>query len=136
MVCFTLALPLLDGWLLVYLLSPMTMHSLDLLPSLNLQIVSTSWIPLQTFQRTHKRLCTLLLHLPLVLLPLRKLLTPSHSLSRWMLRSLLRSSGSWIQSLQRSPGPTLIMSSVKRNSSPRKKGSTRYRIITLSLCYP
>ena len=64
------------------LLLPMTILSLDSLPLQNLQTVSTSQIPLQTFQRTYKRLCTQLLHSHSVLLPLRKLLASSHLLSR------------------------------------------------------
>ena len=88
--------------------SPMMMLSSDSLPSPNLQTVYNSWIPLWTFQRTPRSLYTLLQHLPSDLPPSRKLLTPSHSLSGWVLRSHLRLSRSWIQSQQRSPRPILI----------------------------
>ena len=89
------------------LLLTMTL-SLDSLLLPNLQIVYNLWTPLQTFQRTSGSLHIPLQHLPLDLLPSRKLLAPSYSLSGWVLKSHLRSSRSWIQSLQRSPGPILI----------------------------
>ena len=70
--------------------SPTITPFLDLYLSPNSQIVYTSWISLWTFWRTHEKLHTLLLHSLLVLPPSRKLLTPSHSSSRWVLRSHLR----------------------------------------------
>ena len=89
-------------------LSPIMTLFPDLHLSLNLQTVCTSWTPLWTFQRTPESLHILLQHLPLDLLLSKKLLIPSHSLSRWVLRSHLRLSESWIPSLQRSPRPIHI----------------------------
>ena len=71
-------------------LLPTMMFSPYLLPLQSLQIVSILQIPLWIFWRTPERLHTSLLHLYLVLPPLGKLLTPSCSSSKWMLRSLLR----------------------------------------------
>ena len=82
-------------------LSPMTTLSPHSHLSLNLQIVCTSWTPLQTFRRTPGSLHILLQHLPSDLLLLKKLLAPSCSLRKWVLRLLLKQSILWILLLPR-----------------------------------